>query len=167
MVGAPLIEPDEVTLTDGILLGIGFGWALLAVLSVRFSDQPQWWAAEPAVFFGLIRGLMLIWPSRLVLDVLSWVWPPAILGLVVLMIIGARRRLRSRTRERLVYPLLATLTLAAVQPSLRRPVSGRSGRRTASSPMPPTSRSFWSLPTLRPLRRPFAMLSRRFGPQAP
>ncbi len=54
------MEPDEVTLTSGILLAFGFGWALLAVLSVRFSDQPQWWAAAPAVFFGLIGGLTLI-----------------------------------------------------------------------------------------------------------
>jgi hypothetical protein len=95
-------------------LPFGFGWALLAVLSVRFSDQPQWWAAAPAVFFGLIGGLMLIWPNRLVLDALGWVWPPALLGLVVLMIIGAHRRLRSRTREWLVYPLLVALTLAAL-----------------------------------------------------
>lgn len=108
------MEPDEVTLTSGILLAFGFGWALLAVLSVRFSDQPQWWAAAPAVFFGLIGGLMLIWPNRLVLDALGWVWPPALLGLVVLMIIGAHRRLRSRTREWLVYPLLVALTLAAL-----------------------------------------------------
>ena len=34
--------------------GFAFGWALLAVLSVRFSDQPQRWAAAPAVF--LARG---------------------------------------------------------------------------------------------------------------
>lgn len=53
-------------------------------------------------------------PNRLVLDVLGWVWPPALLGLVVLMIIGSHRRLCSRTREWLVYPLLVALTLAAL-----------------------------------------------------
>jgi hypothetical protein len=31
---------------------------------------------------------MLIWPSRLVLDFVDWVWPPALFGLVVWMIIG-------------------------------------------------------------------------------
>jgi hypothetical protein len=57
---------------------------------------------------------MLIWPSRPVLDILGWVWPPALLGLVVWMIIEAHRRLRSRTRRWLMYPLLAALTLAAL-----------------------------------------------------
>ena len=65
VVATPFMGPDEVTLTSGILLAFGFGWALLAVLSVRFSDQPQWWAAAPAVFFGLIGGLMLICPTGL------------------------------------------------------------------------------------------------------
>jgi alpha/beta hydrolase fold len=114
VVGAPLIEADEIALTGGILLAFAFGWALLAVLSVRVSDQPQRRAAAPAVFFGLVGGLMLIWHRGLVLDVLGWVWPPALLGLVVLMMIGAHRRLRSRTRRWLVYPLLAVLTLASL-----------------------------------------------------
>lgn len=114
VVVAPFIEANEIALTGGVLLAFGFGWALLALLSVRFSDQPQWWAAAPAVFFGLIGGLMLAWPSGFVLEILGWVWPPALLGLVVVMIIGAHRRLRSRTRQWLVYPLLAVLTLAAL-----------------------------------------------------
>lgn len=114
VVVAPFIEANEIALTGGVLLAFGFGWALLAVLSVRFSDQPQWWAAAPAVFFGLVGGLMLAWPSGFVLEILSWVWPPALLGLVVVMIIGAHRQLRSRTRQWLVNPLLAVLTLAAL-----------------------------------------------------
>ena len=155
------MEPDEVTLTSGILLPFGFGWALLAVLSVRFSDQPQWWAAAPAVFFGLIGGLMLIWPNRLVLDVLGWVWPPALLGLVVLMIIGAHRRLRSRTREWLVYPLLVALTLAALGVAMRpfritrRSLSSSTWADTGctcSARARAAPRSCWSLASEKPHR---------------
>ena len=36
--------------------GFCLGWALLAVLSVRFSDQPQRWAAAPAVFMAVTRS---------------------------------------------------------------------------------------------------------------
>jgi hypothetical protein len=46
--------------------------------------------------------------------VLGWAWPPALLALVVWMTIRARRQLRSRTRSWIVYPVLASLTLASV-----------------------------------------------------
>ena len=48
MVAAPFIPATENALTGVALLGFALGWALLAVLSVRFSDQPQRWAAAPA-----------------------------------------------------------------------------------------------------------------------
>jgi hypothetical protein len=53
LVAAPLIPAEREALTGAVLLGFAVGWALLAVLSVRFSDQPQRWAAAPAVFMGL------------------------------------------------------------------------------------------------------------------
>ena len=46
--------------------------------------------------------------------VLDWLWPPALLALVIWMGIQAHRRLRSRTRRWLLYPVLAVTALAAV-----------------------------------------------------
>jgi pimeloyl-ACP methyl ester carboxylesterase len=86
---------------------------MLAVLSVRFSDQPQRWAAAPALFMGLGGLLLLVFGSE-VHEVLRWVWPPALLALVVWMIIRARRQLRSRSRQWLLYPVIAMMALAAV-----------------------------------------------------
>ena len=48
LVAAPFVPAEENALTGVVLLSFSFGWALLAVLSVRFSDQPQRWAAAPA-----------------------------------------------------------------------------------------------------------------------
>jgi pimeloyl-ACP methyl ester carboxylesterase len=113
LVAAPFIEAKENVLTGVILLAFALGWALLAVLSVRFSDQPQRWAAAPAVFFTL-AGLISLIGSDSVNSVFGWVWPPVLLGLVVWMIMQARRQLHSRTRRWLLYPVLAVLILASL-----------------------------------------------------
>ena len=36
--------------TAMVLIGFALGWALMAVLSVRFTDQAQRWAVVPAIF---------------------------------------------------------------------------------------------------------------------
>jgi pimeloyl-ACP methyl ester carboxylesterase len=110
---APFVPAEENALTGVVLLGFAFGWALLAVLSVRFTDQPQRWAAAPAAFMGVV-GLALLsgWPA--LLTVLSWVWPPALFGLVVWMFLRARRQLRSRSARWLLYPVLAVLMIASI-----------------------------------------------------
>src|SRR4029450_13245352 len=107
------IAAQENALTGAVLLGFAFGWALLAVLSVRFTDQPQRWAAAPAAFRGL-ACLASLSGSAAVHDVLSWVWPPVLFGLVVWMFLRARRQLRSRSARWLVYLVLAVLGIAAV-----------------------------------------------------
>jgi hypothetical protein len=43
----------EPVITGAVLWGFALGWAMLAVLSVRFTDQPQRWAVVPAVFMGV------------------------------------------------------------------------------------------------------------------
>jgi pimeloyl-ACP methyl ester carboxylesterase len=113
LVAAPFIAAQENALTGAVLLGFAFGWALLAVLSVRFTDQPQRWAAAPAAFMG-VAGLASLSGSAAVHDVLSWVWPPVLFGLVVWMFLRARRQLRSRSARWLVYLVLAVLGIAAV-----------------------------------------------------
>jgi pimeloyl-ACP methyl ester carboxylesterase len=86
---------------------------MLAVLSMLFTDQPQRWAAAPALFMGL-GGLLLVVFGSSVHEVLSWVWPPALLVLVIGMAIGIRRQLRSRAGRWLLYPVIAVLAISAV-----------------------------------------------------
>ena len=76
LVAAPLAPAEEHRLTGMVLLGFAVGWALLAVLSVRFSDQPQRWAAAPAVFMAVV-GVASLVGSAAVRSVLRWTWPPA------------------------------------------------------------------------------------------
>src|SRR4029450_6540297 len=44
LAGAPFIPAEEPAITGAVLCGFALGWAMLAVLSVRFTDQPQRWA---------------------------------------------------------------------------------------------------------------------------
>jgi pimeloyl-ACP methyl ester carboxylesterase len=113
LVAAPFTPAEEGALTGALLCGFALGWAMLAVLSVRFSDQPQRWAAVPALFMG-VGGLLLVGFGSGVQEVLSWVWPPALVALVVWMIVRAHRQLRSRSRRWLLYPVIAMMALAAV-----------------------------------------------------
>jgi pimeloyl-ACP methyl ester carboxylesterase len=113
LVVAPFVEAKENVLTGMVLLAFALGWALLAVLSIRFSDQPQRWATAPAVFFAL-AGLISLLGSDTVRHLFGWVWPPVLLGLVVWMIIRARKQLHSRTRWWLLYPVFAVFALASV-----------------------------------------------------
>src|SRR5215217_4570091 len=113
LVAAPFIPAKENILVGVVLLAFALGWALLAVLSTRFSSRPQRWAAAPAVFFA-VAGLVSLLGSQAVRDVFGWVWPPALLALVVWMIIRVRRQVRSRAARWLLYPVLAVLMVAAV-----------------------------------------------------
>jgi pimeloyl-ACP methyl ester carboxylesterase len=113
LVAAPFVPDDEPAIAGAVLLGFALGWAMLAVLSVRLTDQPQAWAAVPAGFMGLGGLLRLVFSSS-VDPVLSWVWPPALLALVVWMAVQAHRHLRSRSRRWLLYPVFGMLALAAV-----------------------------------------------------
>ena len=114
LVAAPFIPAKENVLTGVVLLAFALGWALLAVLSVRFSDQPQRWAAAPAVFFAVAGLISLLPPGSVVQDVFGWVWPPVLFGLVVWMFLRTRRQLRSRVARWLLYPVLAVLMVASV-----------------------------------------------------
>jgi pimeloyl-ACP methyl ester carboxylesterase len=113
LVAAPFIPAEENRVTGAVLCGFALGWAMLAVCTARFTDQPQRWAAAPAVFMGL-GGLLLVGFGSSVPEVLNWVWPPALLALVVWMIVRAHRQLRSRSRRWLLYPVLGMLALASI-----------------------------------------------------
>src|SRR5215217_1637621 len=113
LAGAPFIPAEERAVTGAVLCGFALGWAMLAVLSVRFTDQPQRWAAAPALVMGL-GGLLLVGFGAPVDRVLDWVWPPAMLALAVWMLVCVHRRLRSRGGRWLMYPVIATLALASI-----------------------------------------------------
>ena len=93
LVAAPFIQVQENDITGAVLWGFAVGWAMLALLSVRFTDQPQRWALVPAVFMG-VSGLLLVAFGSDVIDVLRWVWPPALLALAVWVAVQAHRQLR-------------------------------------------------------------------------
>jgi pimeloyl-ACP methyl ester carboxylesterase len=113
LVAAPFIPAEENALTGAVLCGFALGWAMLAVLSVRFTDQPQRWAAAAALVMGA-GGLLLIVFGSSVSGVLDWVWPPVMLALAIWMIVRVHRRLRSRSGRWLLYPVIAVLALASI-----------------------------------------------------
>lgn len=106
---------EEHVITGTVMLAFALGWALLAACSAWWTDQPQRWAAVPAGFMGLVgAGLLVFAPGAAALQALGWVWPPALLTLVAWMTLHARRQLRSRTRQWLLYPVFGFLALASL-----------------------------------------------------
>jgi pimeloyl-ACP methyl ester carboxylesterase len=99
--------------TAMVLFGFALGWALMAFLSTRLTDQPQRWAVAPAIFMAMSAALVLLVPDSLA-DALGWVWPPALLVLVLWVWTRAKRELRSRTRVWLLNPVLVILVLFAL-----------------------------------------------------
>jgi hypothetical protein len=87
---APFIPAEEGAVTGAVLCGFALGWAMLAVFSVRFTDQPQRWAAAPALLMGL-GGLLLMAFGSSVQAVLNWVWPPASLSLSIWIMVRVHR----------------------------------------------------------------------------
>ena len=110
---APFTAPTENVLTGWVLLALALGWALLSVLSIRFTDQPQRWAFGPAAFMGL-AGLVSLSGLPALQAAFAWAWPPLLFGLVVWMFIQVRRRLPSRGGRWLLYPILAVLMVASI-----------------------------------------------------
>lgn len=112
---ALLPRPEEHVVTGTVLLAFAFGWALLAVFSVRSTDQPQRWATAPAAFMALFGvGLLVAAPGLDLLAASGWVWCPLLLALVAWMIVQTRRHLHSRAGRRLLYPVFAVLAVAAI-----------------------------------------------------
>lgn len=104
----------EHVISGAVLVAFGIGWALLALLSIRRTDQPQRWAAVPAAAFIAAGMLLIVWPGSVKSSALEWIWPAVLLALVAWMVTRARQSLRSRTRTWLLYPVFACLACAAV-----------------------------------------------------
>lgn len=110
----PFAGARENVISGVVLLAFAFGWASLAILSVRFTDQPQRWAALPAILSALVGTVLLLWPGSVTHDTFGWLWPVALLVLVVWMVVQSRRHLRSRARSWLLYPVFGVLALSAI-----------------------------------------------------
>ena len=105
----------EPVITGVVLIGFSLGWAMLAWLSRRRTDQPQRWATLPAVFMGVIGLAHLVFrPSDGALRAFGWVWPIALATLVIWMIVQSRRSLHNWSRPAILYPVFAVSLLAAV-----------------------------------------------------
>ena len=114
LVLGPFGGAQEHVITGTVLLALASSWALLATVSLLWSDQPQRWALLPATFMGVAgAGLLVFAPSGRVIDLLGWVWPSALLIVIAGTAVRARRNLHSRTRSWVVYPLLGVYALCA------------------------------------------------------
>src|SRR2546421_5699386 len=115
LVVGPFGGAQEHVIMGTALLGWALGWALLAVLSIRWSDQPQRWAVVPAALMALAGASFLVFrPDANAMNLLGWIWPLALIALAVWMTLQSRRTLRSITRRLILYPLFVGLVVAAV-----------------------------------------------------
>jgi pimeloyl-ACP methyl ester carboxylesterase len=129
----PAAGTSEPVVTGSVMLAFGIGWGVMAILTSRFSAQPQPWMAVPAVALGFVGlGLILFRPGPAAMDVLSWIWPVALLILGIWMLVQVRRHLTGGGRW-LVIPTIAVLMLIAVGGAFET-VSGASGRANATGP---------------------------------
>lgn len=123
LVAAPFIPSTEAGVTGALLCGLAMGWAMLTVLSRRFTDQPQPWAAVPALFMGL-SGLLLVAFGSSVHEVLTWVWSPALLALVTWMVVRVRLHCTAQAEAGCSTPCSRCLrsppSAAATRPSVKR-----------------------------------------------
>ncbi|HSP30052.1 MAG TPA: alpha/beta hydrolase [Ilumatobacteraceae bacterium] len=108
------VGASEHVTSGSALLAFAAGWAMLAMLSSRFTTQPQRWARVPAAFMA-VAGLVLLVakPDDQALNTAGWVWPPVVLALSVWMVIQCRRSLGGRVRW-LIYPVMASLAIGSV-----------------------------------------------------
>jgi pimeloyl-ACP methyl ester carboxylesterase len=103
----------ESVITGSVLVAFGLGWTMMAALSVRLTRQPQRWAAVPAVAMTVTgAGLLIFSPQDATLTWLNFLWPPALLTLVVWMFVQMRRALSGRGRW-LLTPVLLVLAAAS------------------------------------------------------
>jgi len=115
LVIGPFGGAQEHVIMGTALLGWALGWAMLAVLSIISTNQPQRWAAVPSALMALAGvGLLIFRPGANAFNALGWIWPPGFIALAVWMAMQARRHLRSLTRQLMLYPLFLALVIAGI-----------------------------------------------------
>src|SRR5207244_8022285 len=132
----PFGGAQEQVIMGTALLGWALGWALLAVLSTRWSNQAQRWAIVPAALMAVAGACLLIFtPDANAMNLLGWIWPLALTALAVWMTVQARRTLRSITRRLILYPLCVALVVAGVGGGYER-IQGQVDRTPTTVPGP-------------------------------
>jgi pimeloyl-ACP methyl ester carboxylesterase len=128
----PAAGGGESRMTGAALLGWGIGWALIAFLSIRFTDQRQPWAFVPAGILG-VTGIALIAfaPGAAVMDLLAWVWPLPVLLLAAWLALRVRRDVPGRSRW-LLFPVVGVLALLAVGGASERVIEATDGGGSAN-----------------------------------
>ena len=115
----------ESVVTGSALLAFGLGWAMMRFLSAVTTTQPQRWTTVPAVAMTAAgTGLLVLSPQDATLSTLTWVWPPAMLALVVWMFFQMRRTLTGRGRW-LLTPVLVILAAASLGATAENVAAGR------------------------------------------
>jgi len=128
---------QEPVITGSALLAFAGSWAMLAVLSARWTDQPQRWAALPAGYLAVVGvGMLMLAPGDAALAAAGWVWPAGLLALTGWIVVRSRRSLRSWSRRWLLYPVCALMALAAVAGSVETVLEA------ASQPTPAAGRTY-------------------------
>ena len=107
---------QEPTITGVTLLAFAAGWAMLAALSTRRTDQPQRWAMVPGrrSWGCRVWAYLVFQPGTSTVGALGWVWPILLAALVVWMVVQSRRSLHNWSRPVVLYPVFAVLVAMAV-----------------------------------------------------
>jgi pimeloyl-ACP methyl ester carboxylesterase len=129
---------SEPQIIGSALVGLGTGFALLALTSTRRTNQPQQWARMPGVATTVAGvGVLAFAPGHQFLDFAGWVWPVLLAILVVSSFRGARRSLANWSRRALLYPALTVLSLLALSGGV-----GTVMASTSSDPTPISGRTY-------------------------
>ncbi|MFH8253146.1 alpha/beta fold hydrolase [Microbacterium sp. B2969] len=113
LVLVPFGPATQSAVIGSVLCGFAVGWAMLALLTARFTDQPQRWAFAPAALMGL-SGLLLVAFGPAVQPAVNWALPAAMLAVSIYMIVRVRQNLRGSRARWVLYPVIAALGLASV-----------------------------------------------------
>src|SRR5262249_42018287 len=130
----PFVAVEEGAITGAVLCGFAVGWATLWLLSSRLTDQPQRWAAVPALFMG-VGGLLLGAFGSPMREAPRWSWPPMLFLLVICLLYRIRKDMHSRTGRVQLYLVFGVLALSAVGGGYQTV-----GEATDSNAMPATGR---------------------------
>ena len=127
----PAAGGGESRMTGAALLGWGIGWALIALLSLRFTSQPQRWALVPAGILG-VTGLILVAlaPGAAVMNMLAWMWPVPVMALAAWLTMRVRRDVQGRSRW-LLYTVVGVLAFLAIGGAVETVIEATDGGRSA------------------------------------
>src|SRR5438067_978271 len=123
LVIGPFGGGQEHVIMGTALLGWALGWGLLAVLSMRWTDQPQQWAVVPAALMALTGASLLIFrPDANAFNLLGWIWPPALIALAVWTTVRAKAGATHQRVRRTVSRLQPTCTPCWITRISRPPI---------------------------------------------